>query len=193
MRIPIPESLPKVFVLSTPMHLLAKLHWEIKGFQRSLTNKDIHRNLLPAYHGFNCAVTAWHLTDWTWEYVGEEGHAELARIFKLDEPSVDLRSFQDAAARASRALNACREIANGSKHRDVKRKRADPYVRAGSRWAELKRARGGAPRYGTAWFISDQHGTRPALEVFKEAAGYWRHILSPWMEDTFIQGRRGAR
>ena len=64
MRIPIPDEQPKVFRLSTPMHLLDKLRWEIAGFQRSLRSKSIYRELHPAYHAFNCAVTAWHMTDW---------------------------------------------------------------------------------------------------------------------------------
>lgn len=187
MKIHIPEYLPKVFVLSTPMHLLAKLHWEIAEFKRSLTSKSLHRNLLPAYHAFNCAVTAWHMTDWTWEYVRPEGQADLVSKYKLARP--DLRAFQDAMARTSRAANACQEIANGSKHRNVKNKRADPHVRAGASWAELKQSRDRSRRFGTAWEITDQLGTRPALEVFREAADFWRSVLSPWMEDTFVEGR----
>lgn len=191
MRIQIPESLPKVFVLSTPIHLLAKLHWEIKGFQRSLSSKSIFATLLPAYHAFNCAVTAWHVTDWTWEYVAAEGRSALAATYGLE--GVNFGLFQDAVAQSSRALNACREIATGSKHRDVKRSRADPHVRAGAEWAALKPDRSGTPRYGTVWLIVDRHGKRPALEVFREAAEFWREVLSPWMEDRFVEGRRFPR
>lgn len=188
LKIHIPEDLPKVFKLSTPMHLLAKLRWEIVGFQRSLTSRSLHRHLLPAYHAFNCAVTAWHMTDWTWEYVGPEGQAELVLKYKLAR--IDLRAFQDAMALTSRAANACQEIANGSKHRNVKNKRADPHVRAGAFWAELKQSRDGSRRFGTSWEITDDIGTRPALEVFREAADFWGSVLSPWMEPTFVEGRR---
>lgn len=191
MKIRAPAHAAKVFKLSTTMHLLAKLHWEIEGFKRSLWSKSVFRELLPAYHAFNCAVTAWHMTDWTWEYVRADGQADLAARYGLER--VDFGLFQDAMARSSRALNACREIATGSKHRDVKRKRADPHVRAGAEWAELKTDRSGTPRYGTVWLIADRHGERPALDVFREAAEVWREVLSPWMEDRFVEGRRFRR
>ena len=186
MKISIPDSPAKVFKLSTPMHLLAKLRWEIAGFERSQRNKGLYRHLLPAYHAFNCAVTAWHMTDWIWEYVGPDSQVDLATTYKLK--NVNLRSFQDAVAQMSRAINACQEIANGSKHREVRRKRADPYVRAEEAWAELEPSATDARRYGTVWLIRDQSGVRPALDVFREAADYWCGVLSPWMEDTFIEG-----
>lgn len=188
MRIRAPAKMPKVFRLYTPMHLLAKLHGEIAGFRRSLDSTSLHRHLLPAYHAFNCAVTAWHVSDWTWEYVGDHGQGELASHFGITRR--DLFGFQDAVAASSRALNACREIATGSKHRDVKRKGADPSVQASAVWAQLEppKSRPGPPRYGTVWLITDRNGTRPALDVFNEAAEYWHRLLAPWREDTLVTG-----
>lgn len=91
-------------------------------------------------------------------------------------PIATARSFQDAIAQTSRSLNACQEIANGSKHRVVRREEADPHVRAGLQWAEiapLPTDPPGGRRYRLMWAISDRIGARPALEVFNEAADYW--------------------
>lgn len=126
------------------------------------------------------------MTDWTWEYADPESRKDLAARYCLER--VDLRSFQDAMARSSRALNACQEIANGSKHREVRRRRADLHVRVTAAWAELKQDRSGARRFGTAWLIVDRIGTRPALEVFRETADYWCGVLAPFMEHRFIAG-----
>ena len=191
--IPVMPELPKVFRLHTPMHLLGKLHWEIDGFRRSLHSRHLHRWLLPAYHAFNCAVTAWHMTDWIWLYVGDQERRELARKHGLAR--VDLLDFQDAIANESRALNSCRELCNGSKHREVTRKRADPHVRVGATWGRLSSPRKNAEgKYGVRWEITDQAGTRPALDVFNEAADYWYVYLAPYREDsTFIPSPRKRR
>jgi hypothetical protein len=174
------------------MHLLSKLHWEIAGFRRSLHNRHMHRWLLPAYHAFNCAVTAWHMTDWIWMYISLGEQRELAAKHGLAR--ADLRDFQDAIAQESRALNACREICNGSKHREVTRKRADPHVRAGATWGELKASRKKAETaYGVRWEITDRVGTRPALDVFSEAEDYWYTYLAPYREDTFVPSEPARR
>jgi hypothetical protein len=191
MKISIQDEPQKVFVLSTPIHLLAKLRWEVARFQSSITRKSLYQNLHPAYHAFNCAVTAWHMTDWIWEYIGPDAQVEIAAKYKFQ--GIALRAFQDAMAKSSRAVNACQEIANGSKHREVRRKTADPNVKVGREWRELRseprKKSEGARRFGTVWVISDENGSRTALEVFKEAVDYWRRFLAPWMEDSFITGR----
>ena len=187
MRITVQESPAQVFRLSTPMHLLDKLWWEIAGFKRAQRSESQFKYLLPAYHAFNCAVTAWHMTDWVWEYADAESRVALASKYKIKGTS--LRSFQKAVARANRSINACQEIANGSKHREVRRLQANPHVRAEVVWAELEKGDVGERRFGSVWQIRDEDGVRPALQVFKEAADYWREVISPWMEDSFVEGR----
>jgi hypothetical protein len=192
LTLPVQPDLQKVFRLHTPMHLLSKLHWEIEGFRRSLHNRHTHRWLLPAYHAFNCAVTAWHMTDWIWLYVSPEEQRELAAKHAL-APS-DLRSFQEAMGKACRALNACRELCNGSKHREVTGKRADRHVRARASWGELTSSRKRAePRYGMRWEVTDKLGTRPALKVFREAEEYWYVYLAPYREGTFVPSTKSPK
>lgn len=132
------------------------------------------------------------MTDWIWLYVSPEDQRELSA--KHGVARADLRDFQDAIAKASRASNACREICNGSKHREVTRKRADPYVRAGATWGELKSSRKKTEAaYGVRWEVTDKAGTHPALEVFREAEAYWYAYLAPYREDTFIPSPRKRR
>jgi hypothetical protein len=175
----------KGLALATPEHLLLKLRWEIKNFQRS-SRRSSPKDMVPAYHAFNCAVTAWHMTDWVWEYLAPQSQAELAKRLSLRAST--LRSFQDAIALSSRALNACQEIANGSKHRKVRRPQADPDVHAGIQVVEITSDEPGLPinppgryRYRLLWVIRDRAGVRPALDVFKEAAYYWDDFLRRWL------------
>jgi hypothetical protein len=65
----LPASLNHVFMLATPAHVLAKLHWEIYRLKKVMSEKPEHIGHMhePSYCAFNCAVTVWHLTDWTWK------------------------------------------------------------------------------------------------------------------------------
>jgi hypothetical protein len=197
MRIVEPPALQKVFALSTPMHLYAKLAWELKAFKRALSRDVLSWHLHAAYHAFNCAVTAWHLSDWIWEYISASERQELATQFGLR--NADLGSFQGWITKQSRALNCCREIATGSKHRVVKRRSADSNVRASLEWGRINadvNAGVNEPlaKYRVRLVIYDSKGVREAVDVFTEALEYWRTLLAPWQEDRYVgPGRRGAR
>lgn len=178
MRIPILERLPKVFTLSTPQHLLGKLRWEVAGFKRAEASK--HRlgwHLTASYHAANCAITAWHMTDWIWQYLGEQDRRDLAEA--LGVTPVTLPEFQAYVRNASRALNCCRDIATGSKHMKLTRPGADPDVDAKAEWGHAAAKRGkaepvGTPAsYTTHLLVTDRQGTRPAREIFEEAFTYW--------------------
>jgi hypothetical protein len=78
-RLPIPPEPPdKVFGLAMPHHMLMKLRWEVWQL-RSVLAKPCQPDAVvePAYHAFNCAVTAWHVTDWIWQSAIPEERAEL--------------------------------------------------------------------------------------------------------------------
>lgn len=189
-----PEPPPKVFALATPGHLLAKLHWEVKGLRRSTGRRaELGAHLVAAYHAFNCAVTAWHMVDWVWMSCDENGRAELAAA--MDMPRRDLGAFQHAVRR-DRALNCCRDIATGSKHKNVDR-RPDPDVRAALEWS-VEHATVESPvdeplaRYRANLVVHDRSGARPAVEVFEEALEYWTRFCERWgfIEARFVEGRR---
>jgi hypothetical protein len=110
-----------VFVLSKPSEVLEKLRWEIEGFGQTVSNQmgKPEAYNCAGYQAFNCAVTAWHLADWTWAYADTALKQDLAKRFgfKLKQKDRNNRNqFLVAVAAASRDLHICRHIANSSKH-----------------------------------------------------------------------------
>jgi hypothetical protein len=51
-------GVPQTFAVENASGMIEKLNWEIEGFAHE---QDIQQKL---WRGFNCAVTAWHITDW---------------------------------------------------------------------------------------------------------------------------------
>jgi hypothetical protein len=110
-----------VFVLSKPSEMLEKLRWEIDGFIHTVSGQmgkpEAYNR--AGYQAFNCAVTAWHLADWTWAYADPALKIDLAKrfSFKLKQKDRNNRNeFLCSVADKSRDLHICRYIANSSKH-----------------------------------------------------------------------------
>src|SRR5437899_1846509 len=51
---------PKTFAINSSRDLLEKLKREIERLAGSIIRQEV------VDHGLNAAMTAWHLTDWTW-------------------------------------------------------------------------------------------------------------------------------
>jgi hypothetical protein len=177
-RIRTPPSGPtNVFLLATPHHMLVKLAWEIREFVNTIkTGETNPLNHAIAYRGFNCAVTAWHLTDWTWRYADGPLKQSLARASGFEQSVdastekgdfVDFNAFASAISRRCRPLHICRQIANGSKH--MKLRSPDPNIRTEAQWV---------PGAMYRLFIADGDERRPAEDVFKGAFYYWENLLS---------------
>jgi hypothetical protein len=97
-------GVPQTFAVENAQDMADKLYWEIEEYRNET---DIQKKL---WRGFNCAVTAWHITDWLWhEQKGEQ----------------TLLEFQNERVRECCALLTCRYIANASKHRGVARNKND--------------------------------------------------------------------
>ncbi len=191
-------SLPKVFALATPRHLLAKLHWEIAGFANAEKDRcALGAHLIAAYHAMNCAITTWHMADWVWNYLDDKSRQQISNALSLKK--VDQASFEAHIRAECRAINCCRDIATGSKHMKITRGGADPSVVAEVSWSyEQARAgvmRAGDPlgRYEARLIVHDQHGQRSAREVFSEAFAYWEALLSRFglIEDKYIESGAG--
>lgn len=188
-RVEPPKSVPKVFSLATPQHMLAKLYWEIEQLKKASAEEGrkltFHQE--QAYCAFNCAITAWHLTDWVWGDASEALRIEMCKY--LDATTCCKRDFQNAICRKYRALHICRQIANGSKH--MKLEREDPVVEVGAIWEEHM-PRAGSARAGEKisgflrkFVVVDNEIRKPAVEVFDEAGENWKDFLGTW---GFIEG-----
>jgi hypothetical protein len=175
--------------------MLMKLRWEIDQLRKSLsaqTDQDAHLHA-PAYHAFNCAVTAWHLADWVWQSIDAEGHAFiLSKLAVAPTGKKDFGLFTRELMRRHRALHICRQLATGSKHKIVEM-HPDPAVRAERAWdSEPMRVGSGVGSrlvsYSIRLSIRDGEESRPALEVFDDAAQTWDRLLREWgfMEPRFV-------
>jgi hypothetical protein len=200
----LPEPPPHVFMLATPAHMLTKLHWEIHNLRKALSERAEHIGHIhaPAYCAFNCAVTAWHLADWTWKAGSPEQRACILSSFGIESTGAekDFTKFQIAVVQGSRALRICRQIATGSKHMKVTQY-PDPDIRAESGLERIPTASTavlGQAIFGKAvsatpvtydfyrLVVHDKGVQRPALEIFDEAFNDWEQFLGQW---GFVEGK----
>jgi hypothetical protein len=186
-----PEPLKNVFALTNPGDLLNKLAWEVRELQRSLSPEvdEFPWLLASSYRAFNCAVTALHLADWTWQSSNAEQLEQLAKKFDLKvtgNDQTDITGFCNALAAKSREFQLCRKIGNGSKHMKLRRTADDIVVRA-----EWVLREGTAESRGRGYVIDlhiEDDGRRiSAVAVFVAVRGFWQNLLG---ELFFIEGRK---
>ena len=187
----LPEPPNKVFDLATPAHVYSKLLWELGNLKRSEAAEEKREDLRfdSAYHAYNFAVTAWHLTDWVWAASDAELKKYLSKYFNGARMEKKGDLF-DAIATRFRAIHICGQIANGSKHY-IATWGNDPAIEAKAHWIENNEC--AKPDDRVRFFFQkkltvrdDAEGYRPALDVFKEAVRAWDEMLGNW---GFIEGR----
>jgi hypothetical protein len=176
MIVPVPAQTPhNVFHLSGPAMLLWKLAWEVRQLNRS-TAPDIKQSvadsLSPAYCAFNCAVTAWHVSDWAWQSADPETQQKIASRLGFSLASDDERNFDrfaDAICTRSRELRICREIAKGSKHKKLRR--PDKSIIAKARFNPVVEPVGRFQIGGhmLELTVADEHGELCAIRIFARA------------------------
>jgi hypothetical protein len=186
----VPQDLPaspsQVFMLATPEHMLTKLHWELHTLRKALSEKPEHlgHTHAPSYCAFNCAVTVWHLADWTWKTSSPEQRSHILACLGV-EGGGSLAKFQTTLMNKIRELHICRQVATGSKHVIVERY-PDPNIQAEMRWegefARVGEMRAGDPLavYRYRLVVSDKGVERAALDVFEEAFKSWQRFLKQW-------------
>jgi hypothetical protein len=99
-----------VFLLATPADMYWKLSWELTELGTAMAS-DRNR-LSPAYHAFNCPVTAWHMADWIWQGAGAEQRLWLSDKFQfslVNDERKSLSRFYDSIASACPELHVCRQ------------------------------------------------------------------------------------
>jgi hypothetical protein len=193
MKIPdFPEPPSSVFLLAGPNHMLWKLAWEITELGKSLSfEKNRFPKQHPAYHAYNCAITAWHLCDWTWQACDQHQREFLTNKYGLSNAS-DVRKFEkfcDTVSGECEELHICRQIANGSKHMKLRRTET---VKASAEWVPVIEP-AGQLRPGD--LIMDLRVTVGEREItadwlFTRAFGFWERLLSElgFVEPPYITG-----
>jgi hypothetical protein len=74
--------------LESPRDLLAKLDWEILQLGHVLEDETV-----ASYRAFNCAVTAWSVTDWVWN----SALPDLRERFKSESPKPKAKGVEALA------------------------------------------------------------------------------------------------
>ena len=142
----------KTFGLNTPSELLYKLKNDVDRL-RQARSSDAAR-----YAAFDCAVTAWHLTDWVLHAIDDDAHLRLT--------------------------GHCRQFANSVKHVVITRGKEMPNVSTGSTvkfdppilinepdtWPQTK-------AYAFTYIMVDGE-MRPAIEFFENMSAQWCEFLA---------------
>lgn len=98
------QKAQKSFGLHDSRDMLAKLRWELQN----LFCRQRYDIAACKYHAFNCAVTAWHVTDWLWQDISLE--------LKNKKQWKRIQDFQRDVRKECPALALCYEVGRGSKH-----------------------------------------------------------------------------
>jgi hypothetical protein len=162
----------KPFALRDSRDLLEKLRWELNN----LFLRQHYDVLVCAYHVFNAAVTAWHVTDWLWRDL-QANPSVLGRLQQhVGEVFANKAAFQKYVRGECDALVLCHQVANGSKHSEF---------RAGvaATVSESIGSDHGSP------VISGGTTEQPAHKVFYEALFWYQSFLRDWdvfPEEPFV-------
>lgn len=161
------------FALEDGHDLLNKLAWEIDRLRREIDRfrsepeppegtpkwyARIKREVEElSYGAFNCAVTAWAVSDW------------LYADTKFEHCAPTLGQFQRECRERCDALRFCYLIANGSKH--------GPLERNGL--ARKKEIEVAVEHDGKAWHITvtDAGQKHDAVDVFERALAFWDQMI----------------
>lgn len=178
----------KAFALSHPIHVFDKLVWEFHNLKTAIadeTQAELFLTHGPSYHAFNFAVTAWHLVDWVWASANEQSKDYLREFFACDAMTRKAHLF-DAVANKYRCIHICGQIANGSKHKDLRPSSDDPDVRVSVVWEEMPgrvgelRCNDPIVTYKRHLVIRDGGTDISALEVFRTTVRTWDDLMGTW-------------
>jgi hypothetical protein len=101
---------PKTFAVNSSRDLLEKLKREIERLAGSIIRQEI------VDHGLNAAMTAWHLTDWTWSEIQDSSLRLRSLTAKAGTPIRELKQFEEFVKRNCTEIAYCEGIAVSTKH-----------------------------------------------------------------------------
>jgi hypothetical protein len=101
---------PKTFAINSSRDMLEKLKREIERLAGSIIRQEV------VDHGLNAAMTAWHLTDWTWREIQGSIPQFRSLTARAGTPIKELKQFQEFVKRNCAELAYCEGIAVSTKH-----------------------------------------------------------------------------
>jgi hypothetical protein len=160
--------------LDSPTDLLEKLRWEIVQLGLPVSEEAV-----ASYRAFNCAVTAWSISDWVWNAVSEDLRKQLRAESPKPEAS-DAECFASLLRKQSRELAICQQLANGSKHFILDRyndKTVSSY-RTASVSFYLSATGAEHIEHSHGVFVEDGARVYSDLGLFTRACDYWREFFN---------------
>ncbi|WP_369781871.1 hypothetical protein [Pseudomonas sp. WC2401] len=117
-------DLTKMMQSGHPVAWLSKLCWEITEAMVCLDPNPVAR----VYKSMNCAITAWHMHDWIWQFSDDQMKSELARHLNVQKFK-SMQDFSRAIQKACPAISLCRQVGTAVKHVSVAYNRPDVTTR----------------------------------------------------------------
>lgn len=151
-----------------PTHTLLNSSEDL--FQKLLSDFDeFSRNLAFTYKAMDCALSAWHLTDWVyneWKRSTYGHHGD----------SKGLGDMRDNFYLSCPTLKVMHDITNGSKHLELKPGREKSNMAQSHTSFEDRVAPTISETFGDDWLLIDfQDGTEETMYVLvSEAVEFWR-------------------
>lgn len=173
------------FRLSKPADLVRKLERELSRFEASARHSSPEHKF-QSDHAFNFVITAWHIVDWMWKY-----HETIFPEAEMRYGTSSFREFHSMVRAECPALNICYDLANGSKHFQLRSNREATVSSANARVTEdsgvvrspIQPAIRSAIRPAIGYYEEQLFLSLPdgkfikAISVFSESLEYWQSFL----------------
>jgi hypothetical protein len=167
--------------------MLEKFKREIERFAGSIIRQEV------VDHGLNAAMTAWHLTDWTWREIQASIPRLRAITGRAGTPIRELKQFQEFVKGDCAELAYCEGIAVSTKHfvfskppvfsiKVTERFKLgpDPFGKDGDATLHQFSPTGETVNYtaqASALWITDGRSLTPAAEILENAFQWWRKFI----------------
>ena len=178
---------PKTFAIYSSRDMLEKLKREIERLAGSIIRQEV------VDHALNAAMTAWHLTDWTWREIQGSTLVLRALAARGRTPIRELKQFQGFVKRDCAELAYCEGIAISTKHfafsklpvfstKVTERFKISPVPTSKDGGATLHQfsPTGESISYtaqAAELWISDGRSLTPAAEILENAYQWWRKFI----------------
>ncbi|MGJ5068185.1 hypothetical protein [Bradyrhizobium oligotrophicum] len=178
------SEISNVFGMNHPQHMWTKLAWELNALMNSMSVwKDNEAAPEPLFHAFNTSVTAWHMSDWLWQYdcaTRKKLATKFQFVFECTPTGIKrgLEKFQDAVVLHCDELKVCREIANGSKH--MRKNKVDHNIQARAVHEKVVEGAGFAKPGDLKMTLRITHNDKEmdAELAFIEVFGFWEKLMN---------------
>lgn len=150
------------FGMNTGQSMLAKTWRELER-ARNATSSDDRRDAV-----INCAITAWHLTDWFWAGLTEKDMdcVELAKLLGVKGRRVTKDDFVKWIVQRCPEMAICQAICNGTKHVACG---SPVHTKFGAPQVAAKRGR----QLVAQAIVVDSSGEEDAVELLSRVVDFW--------------------